>query len=46
MSDMPTTTLSVAVGPRTGKIIKNGLRVFERSVFLKEEKMLQNGIYT
>jgi len=30
MSDMPTTTLSVAVGPRTGKIIKNGLRVFER----------------
>jgi len=36
---MRVTSLVVVVAPRTGKILKNGLRVFER-----EENLLQNGI--
>jgi len=39
MPDMMPTSLSAAVAPRTGKIIKNGLRVFERG-----GNLLQNGI--
>jgi len=38
MSGTPT-SLAAAVAPRTGKIIKNGHRVFE-----KGENLLQNGI--
>jgi len=30
MPDMTMTSISAAVAPRTGKIIKNGLSVFER----------------
>jgi len=30
MPDMTPTSLAATVAPRTGKIIKNGLRVFER----------------
>jgi len=37
MSNMKPTSLIAAVTPRTGKIIKNGLHVFERGE-------LQNGI--
>jgi len=36
---MTPTSLAAAVAPRTGKIIKNGLRVFE-----KGENLLHNGI--
>jgi len=36
MPDMTSTSLAAAVVPRTSKIIKNGLRVFE--------DLLQNGI--
>jgi len=36
---MTLTSLVAAVAPRTGKIIKNGLHVFERG-----ENLLQNGI--
>jgi len=36
---MMPTSLVAAVAPRTGKIIKNGLRVFERG-----ENLLQIGI--
>jgi len=36
---MTPTSFAVPAAPRTGKIIKNGLRVFER-----EENLLQNGI--
>jgi len=36
---MKLTLLAAAVAPHTGKIIKNGLRVFERG-----ETLLQNGI--
>jgi len=39
MPDTTPTSLAAALGPRTGKIIKNGLRVFERG-----ENLLQNGI--
>jgi len=39
MPDVMPTSLAEAVAPRTGKIIKNGLRVFER-----RENLLQNGI--
>jgi len=39
MPDITPTSLVVAVAPRTVKIIKNGLRVFERG-----EHLLQNGI--
>jgi len=39
MLDMTPTSLAVAVVPRTGKIIKNSLRVFESG-----ENLLQNGI--
>jgi len=35
---MTPTSLAAAVAPRTGKIFKNSLRVFER-----EENLLQNG---
>jgi len=38
MPDMTPKSLAVAVASSTGKIIKNGLCVFE------EEKKLQNGI--
>jgi len=31
MPDMTPTSLAAAVEPRTGKIIKNGLRLFERA---------------
>jgi len=34
MLDMTPTPLAAAVAPRTGKIIKNGLRVFERMVYI------------
>jgi len=37
MPDMTSTSLAAAVVPRTSKIIKNGLRVFE--------DLLQNGIH-
>jgi len=37
--DMTLTSLAVAVAPRTGKIIKNGRRIFERG-----ENLLQNSI--
>jgi len=30
MPDMTPTSLAAAFAPRTGKVIKNGLRVFER----------------
>jgi len=36
---MTPTSLAAVVAPRTGKIIKNGLRVFQSG-----ENMLQNGI--
>jgi len=36
--DMTPKSLAAAVAPRTGKTIKNDLRVFER-----EENLLQNG---
>jgi len=36
---MTPTSFAAPVAPRTGKIIKNGLLVFER-----EENLLQNGI--
>jgi len=36
MLDMTPTPLVAAVAPRTGKIIKNGLKM--AAVFLKEEK--------
>jgi len=39
MSDTTPTPLIATIAPRTGKIIKNGLRVFKR-----EEHLLQNGI--
>jgi len=39
MPDMKPTSLTAAVAPHTGKIIKNGLRGFERG-----ENLLQNGI--
>jgi len=38
MPDMTPTSLAADVAPRTGKIIKNGLHVFERA-----ENLLQNG---
>jgi len=34
MPDMTTTSLAAAVTPNTGKIIKNGLRVFESGEYL------------
>jgi len=37
MPDMTPTSLAAAVAPHTGKIIKDGLRVFER-----REHLLQN----
>jgi len=40
MPDMTTSSLAAAVLPRIGKIIKNGLRVFERG-----ENLLQNGMH-
>jgi len=39
MPDMTPTSLVAVVVPRTGKIMKNGLSVFERG-----ENFLQNGI--
>jgi len=39
--DMTPMSLAAAVVPRKGKIIKNGLHVFERG-----ENLLQNGILT
>jgi len=39
MSDMTPTSLAPPVAPRTGKILKNGLHVFERG-----GNLLQNGI--
>jgi len=39
MSDMTPTSLAAPVAPRTGKILKNGLHVFERG-----GNLLQNGI--
>jgi len=39
MPDMMPSSLSAAVGPRTGKIIKNGL------VVLKEEKICYKMVY-
>jgi len=39
MPDMTPTSLQAVVAPHTGKIIKNGLGVFER-----EENLLQYGI--
>jgi len=38
MPDMMLTSFAVALAPRSGKIIKNGLHVFERG-----ENLLQNG---
>jgi len=37
--DMTPTSLAADIAPRTGRIIKKGLRVFERG-----ENILQNGI--
>jgi len=39
MPDMTPTSLAAAVAPRTGRIIKSGLRGFERG-----ENLLQSGI--
>jgi len=39
MGDMTPTSLAVAVAPRTGKIIKNGL------MFLKEKKICYKMVY-
>jgi len=39
MPDMTPTSIAAVVAPRKGKIIKNGLSVFERG-----ENLLQNGI--
>jgi len=41
MPDMTSTSFAAPVAPRTGKIFKNGLRVFEI-----RENLLQNGILT
>jgi len=40
------TSYAATVAPRTGKFIKNGLRVFEReeNFLQREENFLQNGI--
>jgi len=40
MPDMTPTSLAATVARRIGKIIKNGLRVFER-----RENLLQNMVY-
>jgi len=34
MTDMTPMSLAAAIAPHTGKIIKNGLRVFERGEYL------------